>query len=159
VNGPHVTYGSEEFNTGVQFAQPSKPIPSISLNMCFGIIYLVARLNLFQYDSVLYSNITLVEIGAYAAMRSPFAALLFDYKDLGLSQKTEFRFQKHHLFPILMTWAVFLCYRFVYFWVLGAWALFYLLVSGELKRILTGSYRFLKPDRSDMSELEEIYSE
>lgn len=95
----------------------------------------------------------------YLLALAPFAALLFDYKDLGLSQKTEFRFQKHHLFPFLMTLAVFLCYRFVYFWILGAWVMFYLVMSGELKRIVTGSYRFLEPDRIDISELEEIYSE
>jgi Gpi18-like mannosyltransferase len=95
----------------------------------------------------------------YLLALAPLAALLFDYKDLELSQKTPFKIQKHHLFTILMTWVVFLCYRFVYFWFLGAWVLFYLIMSGELKRIVNGSYRFLKPKEPGLSELEEIYSE
>ncbi len=95
----------------------------------------------------------------YLLALAPLAALLFDYKDLELHQKTPFKIQKHHLFTIIMTWAVFLCYRFVYFWLIGAWVLFFLIVSGELKRIVKGSYRFLKPKGTDISELEEIYSE
>lgn len=95
----------------------------------------------------------------YLLALAPFAALLFDYKDLGFNLRIEFRFQRHHLFVILMSLAVFLCYRFVYFWLLGAWVIFYLWKSGELKRITKGSYGFLRRPDSAMSELEEIYAE
>jgi hypothetical protein len=95
----------------------------------------------------------------YLLALAPFTALMFDYKNLELRLRTKFQFQRHHLFMILMSLAVFLCYRFVYFWLLGAWVTFYLLKSGELKRIANGIYRFLRRPDPVMSELEEIYSE
>ncbi|MGY5851953.1 MAG: hypothetical protein RTU92_00130 [Candidatus Thorarchaeota archaeon] len=95
----------------------------------------------------------------YLLALAPFVAILLDYRDLGLRNRSQFQFQKRHLFTLLMTWAVFLCYRFVYFWLLGGWSLFYLVKSGELKRITSGIHGILRrPDRV-MSELEEIYSE
>jgi hypothetical protein len=95
----------------------------------------------------------------YLLALSPFAALLFDYKDLELSLKTDFQFQKHLLFGILMSWTVFLCFRFVYFWLLGAWVIFYLAKSGESTRIIGNILNFFKRPDSDFAELEEIYSE
>jgi hypothetical protein len=95
----------------------------------------------------------------YLLALAPFAALLFDYKDLGLNLRTEFRFQRYHLFTILMSSVVFLCYRFVYFWILGAWVLLYLIKSEELSRISHSVLGFFKRPESDITELEEIYSE
>ena len=101
----------------------------------------------------------------YLLILMPFAALLFDYKDLSLSQK-EYTFQKRHLFvPIIVT-LIFFCYRFVYLWILVIWAWFYLIQSGELSRIRNGicslfskgeSSPVLKSER--METLEEIYTE
>ncbi len=95
----------------------------------------------------------------YLLALTPFAALLFDYKNLDLSMKTEFQFSKHHIFLLLMTWAVFLCYRFVYFWLLGLWVVFYLVLTGELSRIKNGIFRFFIGGGTDTTELEDIYSE
>jgi hypothetical protein len=62
----------------------------------------------------------------------PFASLLFDYDDLTLTQPDEFVFEKRHLFIPLIITVVFLCYRFVYLWLIVALAWFYLIQSGEL---------------------------
>jgi hypothetical protein len=99
----------------------------------------------------------------YLLALGPFLAILFDYKNLDLQDSSEFVFQKHHLVPIVMTWAVVLCFRFVYFWLIAAWGIFYLWKAGELRRIVSGgktliSGRLLEDDL-DISELEEIYSE
>ncbi len=95
----------------------------------------------------------------YLLALAPFAALLFDYKDLGLSMKSGFTFQKHHVFMISMSWVVFLCFRFVYFWLLGAWVLFFLIKSGESSRILRSITGFFNGAKHDITALEEIYSE
>ena len=95
----------------------------------------------------------------YLLALAPFAALLFNYRDLELASNQNYRFQKHHLFVMLMSWAVFLCYRFVYFWLLGAWVIFYLVKSGEFTRIFQGILRFLRRKDNGLIELEEIYSE
>ncbi|TFG07571.1 hypothetical protein EU522_00615, partial [Candidatus Thorarchaeota archaeon] len=65
----------------------------------------------------------------------PFLAILFDYKNLDFHEALPYRFEKHHLLPIVLSWAVFLCFRFVYFWLLAAWGIFYFWKGGELHRI------------------------
>ncbi len=95
----------------------------------------------------------------YLLALAPLAALLFDYRDLELDSNQDYHFQKHHIFVIVMSWAVFLCYRFVYFWLLGAWVVFYLIKSAELSRIFRGVRSFLSRTDDDLHELEEIYSE
>ncbi|MFW9892469.1 MAG: hypothetical protein ACFFFO_09715 [Candidatus Thorarchaeota archaeon] len=95
----------------------------------------------------------------YLLALTPFMALLFDYKDLELSSKKQFTFQNHHILPILLSWAIFLCYRFVYFWLLGAWVLFYLYRSGDLSRISTGIVGQFKRNERQPAELEDIYTE
>ncbi|TFG29207.1 hypothetical protein EU528_10025 [Candidatus Thorarchaeota archaeon] len=101
----------------------------------------------------------------YLLALMPFAALLFDYEDLMLV-RDEFVFSKRHLFvPIIVT-LIFLCYRFVYLWILVAWAWFYLIQSGELSRIRDGIRSFFSKARSSpeldsekIETWEEIYSE
>jgi len=95
----------------------------------------------------------------YLLALSPFAALLFDYKNLDLRLKTDFQFQKHHIFVLLMSWAVFLCYRFVYFWILSSWVIFYLLLTGEFSRIKDGIFGLFSQRGSSFAELDEMYSE
>ena len=100
----------------------------------------------------------------YLLVLMPFAALLFDYKDLGLEIGT-YKFEKRHLFVPIITIVIFLCYRFVYLWIIMAWAWFYLLKGGELSRIRGGISSFFSEARNSsqtsegMEILEEIYSE
>jgi len=99
----------------------------------------------------------------YLLILMPFASLLFDYKDLELEKGT-YKFEKHHLFVPIMTALIFLCYRFVYLWIIVAWAWFYLYMSGELSRIRNGFSSFFSrlrspPSSERMEILEEIYSE
>ena len=101
----------------------------------------------------------------YLLALMPFASLLFDYKDLMLN-RDEFVFRKRHMFVPLIVTLIFLCYRFVYLWILVVWAWFYLIQSGEFSRIRYGIRSFLSKGR-DSPELkstrietwEEIYSE
>jgi len=95
----------------------------------------------------------------YLLALAPLAALLFDYRDLDLDLNQDYHFQKHHIFVMVMSWAVFLCYRFVYFWLLGAWVVFYLVKSAELSRIFRGVRSFLSRIDGDFHEMEEVYSE
>ncbi len=91
----------------------------------------------------------------------PFSALLFDYRDLTYSKVDSFVFKGRYLFPMIMSWAIFLCYRFVYFWILGVWTLFYLWKSGNLSRIREALIRIVKPTLSDedaVSVYEMIYA-
>ncbi|MFX0045821.1 MAG: hypothetical protein ACFE8Z_08240, partial [Candidatus Hermodarchaeota archaeon] len=62
----------------------------------------------------------------YLLALTPFISVLFDYRDLKLERTESFRFQRHHLMSMVVSWAVFLCFRLVYFWILLVWALFYL---------------------------------
>ena len=102
----------------------------------------------------------------YLLALMPFASLLFDYRNLTLSQDTDFHLQKHHLFIPLFALVVFLCYRFIYLWLLVAWAWFYLIRSGELTRILNGIRGFYSKGKGTyeysseaMETWEQIYSE
>jgi hypothetical protein len=101
----------------------------------------------------------------YLLALMPFAALLFDFKDLSLLE-TEFAFQKRHLFVPIISTLIFLCYRFVYLWILVVWAWFYLIQSGELHRIQAGIRSFISKarrspnlDSERIEILDEIYSE
>ncbi len=101
----------------------------------------------------------------YLLILMPFAALLFDYKDLEL-QKEIYTFEKHHLFVPITATVIFLCYRFVYLWIVIVWAWFYLYRSGELSRIRNGISSFFSRLRTPpsssterMKTLDEIYSE
>lgn len=102
----------------------------------------------------------------YLLALMPFASLLYDYRDLSLSQDSDFHLRKRHLFVPVFAMVVFLCYRFIYLWLLVAWAWFYLIRSGELTRILnwirgliskaSGSYEY---SSESMETWEQIYSE
>jgi hypothetical protein len=90
----------------------------------------------------------------YLLLLTPFISILFDYENLDLTD-TGFEFQKHHLFPIAFSLAVFLCYRFVYLWLINFLTLFYLWNSGEFHRISSILRCSRKPER----EWDEIYSD
>ncbi|MGD9395774.1 MAG: hypothetical protein PVJ05_05050 [Candidatus Thorarchaeota archaeon] len=126
------------------------------------------RLRSIFMNAILWSFVAVMSVqlfyprGAYKfylLALAPFAALLFDYRNLELDLNQDYHFQKHHIFMMVMSWSVFLCYRFVYFWLLGAWVVFYLIKSAELSRIFRGVWSFLSRTDSDLHELEEIYSE
>jgi hypothetical protein len=95
----------------------------------------------------------------YLLALTPFLVLLFDYKDLDLKSRMRFKFQRHHLFGMIISWAVFLCFRFVYFWLLGIWVIFYLIRSNVLRQLTNPFSRSSKMGERSLSELEEIYSE
>ena len=102
----------------------------------------------------------------YLLALMPFAALLFDYRDLELKEKGTYKFENHHLFVPLIASAIFLCFRYVYLWIIVGWAWFYLTRSGERSRIRNGIGVFfsrLRNPHSSSSErmkiLEDIYSE
>ena len=101
----------------------------------------------------------------YLLALMPFAALLFDYRDLNLKEQESFSFEKHHLFVPLIATVIFLCFRFIYLWIVVAWAWFYFYKSGELSRIRKGIGAFFSrlkitpPHSERMKTLEEIYSE
>ena len=91
----------------------------------------------------------------------PFVSVLYDYRNLELDQEPA-GFEKHHLVPLALSWIVFVCYRFVYFWVLGAWLIFYLWKSGNLSRIAGGLRLLVRPqyrESTSMSVYEEIYGD
>ncbi|MFX1238442.1 MAG: hypothetical protein ACFE8P_12080, partial [Promethearchaeota archaeon] len=43
-----------------------------------------------------------------------------------LSKISDYKFEKRFLVPLIISWIVFFCYRYVYFWILIIWAFFYL---------------------------------
>jgi hypothetical protein len=95
----------------------------------------------------------------YLLALAPFFAVLFDYKNLDAQNAPSFSFEWHHLTPFIMASAVFLCFRFAYFWLLAAWGIALLWKGGEFGRIRR---LFLLRDskrETGLSELEEIYSE
>ncbi len=97
----------------------------------------------------------------YLVALTPFISVLYDYRNLELNQD-QYGFRKHHLFPLVLSWIVFLCHRFVYFWVLMAWLIFYLWKSGNLSRIAEGFRLLGRPsykESSSMSVYEEIYGD
>ncbi|NHJ12717.1 MAG: hypothetical protein EAX95_03535 [Candidatus Thorarchaeota archaeon] len=99
----------------------------------------------------------------YLLALCPFFAILFDYKNLDLQDSSPFKLQKHHLLSVFMALIVFLCFRFVYFWILAAWGIIYLWKGGELGRIAHAiNWRGRKNSEeipSVMSVWEEIYSD
>lgn len=100
----------------------------------------------------------------YLLILSPFIALLFNYQDFSLSQTENFKFKKHQLYPLVLSWIVFLCYRFIYLWVIMTWMFFYLWKSGNLTRVKMGIYWILggfskgPTSESDNDEWDEIYT-
>jgi Gpi18-like mannosyltransferase len=99
----------------------------------------------------------------YLLALAPFFAILFDYKLNSIKSNEPFEFQKRHLFPIIMSWIVLLCYRFVYFWVLAIWMFVVLWYSGNLQRIgsnIKGIATLVHTKEEPGSkEWDEIYSE
>ncbi len=75
----------------------------------------------------------------YLLTLMPFAAILFDIKDFQFSSQEEFRFAPHYLFTILLATAVFFWYRFVYFWILALWGLYYMYLNRNMLRSLKSS--------------------
>lgn len=69
----------------------------------------------------------------------PFAAILFDIKDFKFSSHEEFRFAPHFLFMILVSTAVFFWYRFVYFWLLALWGLYYMYLNRNMHQPVESS--------------------
>jgi hypothetical protein len=97
----------------------------------------------------------------YLLALAPFISVLYDYRNLELSQSIG-GFEKHHLVPLVISWIVFVCYRFVYFWILGAWLLFYLWKSGNLSRIVGGFRLLIRPpykESGNVSVYEELYGD
>ncbi|MFW9847544.1 MAG: hypothetical protein ACFFF4_00285 [Candidatus Thorarchaeota archaeon] len=101
----------------------------------------------------------------YLLALAPFFSILFDYDMFTERMNIPFKFQRKHLFHIIMAWTVFLFYRFAYFWILGIWMAVVLWKSGDLKRIQNNlvtilTLRFIrKSEPLELDELEEIYSE
>lgn len=98
----------------------------------------------------------------YLLALSPFLALLFDHKDLSYSDRAEFRFKKRHLLGLLASWVILLCYRFVYFWILGIVLVFYLWKSENLFRLIRRVKHILWPEVEDKDPIdvyEMIYGE
>jgi len=67
----------------------------------------------------------------YLILLVPFISILFDFRDLMFLQASEvevkkYKFQKRYLFPLVMSWIIFLAYRYIYFWILIVWIIFYL---------------------------------
>ncbi|MGD9381917.1 MAG: hypothetical protein PVI03_05675 [Candidatus Thorarchaeota archaeon] len=97
----------------------------------------------------------------YLLALAPFVSILFDYRDLEMTQE-ESGFKRHHIVPIVLSWIVFVCYRFVYFWILGAWLIFYLWKSGGISRIAGGLRLLVRPpdkESTTISVYEEIYGD
>ncbi|MFX0054349.1 MAG: hypothetical protein ACFFAX_04210 [Promethearchaeota archaeon] len=97
----------------------------------------------------------------YLLALAPFISVLYDYRNLELNRDPS-SFEKHHLVPLLLSWIVFVCYRFVYFWVLGAWLILRLWKSGNLSRIAGILKVLVRPqykESTSMSVYEEIYGD
>jgi hypothetical protein len=118
--------------------------------------------------AILWSFITVMSVQLFYPRGSykfyllalvPFIALMFDYNNLELRLRTQYKFQRGHLFGILISLVIFLCFRYVYFWFLGAWSIFYLIKSGTLSQITSRISRIFGTKDGHLIELEEIYSE
>jgi predicted membrane-bound dolichyl-phosphate-mannose-protein mannosyltransferase len=97
----------------------------------------------------------------YLLALAPFVSILYDYQNLEMKQEDS-GFKRHHIVPIVLSWIVFVCYRFVYFWILGAWLIFYLWKSGGLSRIAGGLRLLVRPpdkESTAISVYEEIYGD
>ena len=94
----------------------------------------------------------------YLLMLSPFIALLHDPKDITVMNDSPFSFNKRHLVTVIFSWATFLCFRFVYFWILFAWLLYYVNKSGNIGRIWNG-LKSIKPPPQKHSKCYAILSE
>ncbi len=102
----------------------------------------------------------------YLLAAAPLFAVLFDYNIFSSKEPSEFKLEKHHLFPLVMSWIVLLCYRVVYFWVLVLWMGIMLWKSGDLNRvkenlktILTLSFLKRPSEEAKQTEWDEIYAE
>ena len=84
----------------------------------------------------------------YLIALMPFLAVLFDYNDLTLTDTSSFEFKKRHWFIIIITTAIFLCLRYLYFWILIALILFYLYKCGYITAIVNSVKRIIsRPQR------------
>ncbi|NHI94461.1 MAG: hypothetical protein EAX96_18365 [Candidatus Lokiarchaeota archaeon] len=86
----------------------------------------------------------------YLILLTPFISLLFDIEDLSLHkailiEKSDFRFYKRYLIPIFISWVVFFCYRYVYFFVLIGWCLYYLYYYNDKFKI-----RYVESKKSNL---------
>jgi hypothetical protein len=90
----------------------------------------------------------------YLLLLVPFLSILYDYKKLKFDD-ANFQFQLHYLVTLIYSWAVFLCNRFVYLWLINIGILFYLWKSGELARIFSG----MRVANQTESDWDEIYSD
>jgi hypothetical protein len=98
----------------------------IFIEMFFWVIILILLFQLF-YPRGTYKY--------YLTALTPFISLFFDNSDLKLSRMESFVFQRHHLFSLIISWTIFLCFRLVYFWILLAWLFFYLRRAGHLTNL------------------------
>jgi len=145
-----------------------KPIPDTSNGSALDIKDLFMKAILWSFVAVLCLQVFFPRgvYKFYLLALMPFASLLFDYRNLTLCQDTEFHLRKRHLFVPVFATVVFLCYRFIYLWLLVAWAWFYLIRSGELSRILNGIRNLYSKGNGpaehspeNMETWEKIYSE
>ena len=90
----------------------------------------------------------------YLLLMIPFISIMLDYKNLKFDD-TGFQLQPHYLFSLIYSWAIFLCNRFVYLWLINLGILFYLWKSGELNRLLSSIRVVNQPE----SEWDRIYSD
>jgi len=125
----------------------------ILLGGCLGIIYLLyVKTSSYKNVTKTYPNHSLIEKAVffsitliisfqlfyprggfkyYLVLLTPFMSILFDYKNLSLNrvrliEKKDFKFHLRYLFPLVISWIVFFCYRYIYQWILIALCLFYL---------------------------------
>ncbi len=88
----------------------------------------------------------------YLIALMPFLAVLFDYTDLTLTNVSPFEFKKRHWFIIIITTAIFLCLRYLYFWILIAMILFYLYNRGYITTIVNSVKRIISRQQCEAAD-------
>ena len=66
----------------------------------------------------------------YLMLLVPFISIFFDFKNINLEKTLNtqpFKFQKRFLAPLIISWVIFFCFRHIYFWILLAWLIYYVI--------------------------------
>lgn len=70
----------------------------------------------------------------YLILLTPFISIFFDMRDVRfLKCKENFHFKKKYLMPIIISWIIFFCYRYVYFMLLLAWLFYFIVILYRYK--------------------------
>ncbi|MFX0106958.1 MAG: hypothetical protein ACFE7R_01610 [Candidatus Hodarchaeota archaeon] len=92
----------------------------------------------------------------YLLALTPFISILFDFNDLSFSGRNQFQFNPRHLGGVILSVAVFLCYRYVYFLLLLGWMIYFLWKEDFFRRGLKTVMQ-MKP-ASVHKDIENLYS-